>query len=349
MSPIRSGAWLDDQVFPDPTWCVPGIIPEGCCLLAGHPKIGKSFLVLAIALAGASGGEVLGVQVEQRPVLYLALEDRARRLQRRGRMLLDDTPLPEQFFYLTREDPGNPMELAREWVATHRFRKPMVIVDTLEKIRGPRGHNLYSDDYQAGTLLQEVQADGGTVIAVHHSRKSGSDDFLDEVSGTLGLAGSVDTVITLKRQRNGGDGLLSVTGRDVDEMVYKVIFADGKWKADGNDLSDAARKVSEEKLSDAMRSVLQLVNARRSTIAADVVDELGLKEDTSRQYLRRLAGRGLIERIGTGAYGPVTVSQVSRGQDRRVSADEEPADLGDSDDVGGVVDPSQDELVLSGA
>ena len=62
-------------MFPDPTWCVPGIIPEGCCILSGHPKIGKSFLVLAVALAAASGGTVLGVQVEARPVLYMALED----------------------------------------------------------------------------------------------------------------------------------------------------------------------------------------------------------------------------------------------------------------------------------
>ena len=36
------------KAFPDPSWCVPGIIPEGCCVLSGHPKIGKSFLVLAI-------------------------------------------------------------------------------------------------------------------------------------------------------------------------------------------------------------------------------------------------------------------------------------------------------------
>jgi len=28
--------------------CVPSIIPEGCCILSGHPKIGKSVLVLAI-------------------------------------------------------------------------------------------------------------------------------------------------------------------------------------------------------------------------------------------------------------------------------------------------------------
>jgi RecA-family ATPase len=87
VSPIRDGAWLDAQVFPEPTWCVPGIIPEGCCILSGHPKIGKSFLVLAVALAAASGGTVLGVTVERRPVLYMALDDDPQRLQLRSRTL----------------------------------------------------------------------------------------------------------------------------------------------------------------------------------------------------------------------------------------------------------------------
>jgi hypothetical protein len=39
------------KAFPDPSWCVPRTILEGCCILSGHAKIGKSFLVLGIALA----------------------------------------------------------------------------------------------------------------------------------------------------------------------------------------------------------------------------------------------------------------------------------------------------------
>ena len=82
----------DQWVRPSGCGCVPGIIPEGCCILSGHPKIGKSFLVLAVALAAASCGRVLGVEVEGRPVLYMAMEDGARRLQDRSRLLLSDSP-----------------------------------------------------------------------------------------------------------------------------------------------------------------------------------------------------------------------------------------------------------------
>jgi AAA domain len=349
MIAIRNGTWLDKQVFPEPAWSVPGIIPEGCCILAGPPKIGKSFFVLAIALAAALGDEVLGVRVEQRSVLYLALEDGAQRLQTRARMLLDDEPLPEDFYYLTREHADSAMDVAaREWVGAHKDRKPMVIVDTLERVRGARGNNAYADDYRAGTALQSLLTNGGSVIAVHHTRKGESDDFLDDVSGTHGLGGSFDTVITLKRARTGKAGTLSVTGRDVEEMIYSLTFIDGVWKADGSDLAAAANKVTEHKLGEKMCGVLDLVNVRVETTAADVVAKLGISDSTARQYLGRLADKhGLIDRISTGVYGPVTVSQVSQDHDCASSADEKPGKPDDSDDVGDVVDQSQNEPALS--
>ena len=349
MTIIHNGTWLDNQVFPEAAWSVPGIIPEGCCILAGQPKIGKSFLVLAIALAAAGGNPVLGVEVQRRPVLYLTLEDNARRLQTGARMLLDDGPFPHRFYYLTREGTDGAMDLARGWVKEHNDGGPMVIVDTLEKVRGQRGNNPYADDYKAGTSLQSLLALGGSVIAVHHTRKGESEDFLDDVSGTLGLAGSVDTVITLKRVRNTNTGTLNVTGRDVEEKVYSLLFVDGVWKADGGELAAAAMKATERKLGEKMRNVLELVDSRSQTTAADVVIHMGIEHSTARQYLHRLANdHGLIARLTTGAYGPVTLSQVSREQDPAGSGDHEPADPDDSRDVADVIDPSQNELVLSG-
>lgn len=42
------------QTFPDLTWIVNGLIPEGFTLLIGGPKIGKSWLSLDISLAAAA-------------------------------------------------------------------------------------------------------------------------------------------------------------------------------------------------------------------------------------------------------------------------------------------------------
>src|SRR5215471_4107086 len=87
--------WLVKETFEPLKWAVPGLIPEGCILFAGRPKLGKSWFVLQLALAVASGGKAFGmVPAEKSDVLYLALEDTKRRLQSRAKSLLGDNPLP---------------------------------------------------------------------------------------------------------------------------------------------------------------------------------------------------------------------------------------------------------------
>jgi hypothetical protein len=233
--------------------------------------------------------EILGVRVDQRPVLYLALEDSESRIQKRARQLLADGPLPAEFYFVIRTHQAQAVEVAQGWVQEQRDFQPLVIVDTLEKIRADRGANAYRDDYRAGNLLQTMEAPGGAVIAVHHSRKGVSEDFLDDMSGTLGLAGSVDTVITLKRRRTAAAAELSVTGRDVDEMVYSVNFMAGTWCAADGSLAAAAEKANEPQLSEKMMAVLEFVNSRECTVAADVVKHLpDISASTARQYLTRL-------------------------------------------------------------
>jgi hypothetical protein len=81
--------------FPEPTWAVPGIIAEGVTLLAGPPKVGKSWMSLGLGLSIAAGLPALGsIAVEAGPVLYLALEDTPRRLQSRMRTVLAGRPAP---------------------------------------------------------------------------------------------------------------------------------------------------------------------------------------------------------------------------------------------------------------
>jgi RecA-family ATPase len=67
----------------------------GVTLFAGKPKIGKSWMMLALALAVTTGSTFLGnTTVQQGEVLYLALEDNRRRLQRRIKKLLPDREAP---------------------------------------------------------------------------------------------------------------------------------------------------------------------------------------------------------------------------------------------------------------
>lgn len=74
---------LAETDFPEPTWLIPGILPEcGLVLLAGKPKVGKSWLALNMACELSNGGAVCGIPAEKAvKTLYLALEDTPRRLK----------------------------------------------------------------------------------------------------------------------------------------------------------------------------------------------------------------------------------------------------------------------------
>src|SRR5918998_5965423 len=86
---IRTAADLRRKVFAPIKWIVPGYLAEGLTLLAGRPKLGKSWLALDIGLAVAAGRYVMGdILCEPGDVLALCLEDNERRLQRRIRKLL---------------------------------------------------------------------------------------------------------------------------------------------------------------------------------------------------------------------------------------------------------------------
>ena len=70
-------------------------------MLCGKPKMGKSWLVLGFALGIACGGYVLSkVKVEPGHVLYLALEDNERRLQRRAKQVLHELHMTPEVLYL---------------------------------------------------------------------------------------------------------------------------------------------------------------------------------------------------------------------------------------------------------
>jgi hypothetical protein len=212
LATLRTGAWLDTQEFPPLSYAVPGLIPEGSVLLVGAPKIGKSWLVLAVALAVAEGGRALGLEVPKRPVLYLALEGGHRRLQDRCRRLLVGEKIPPEFPYLTMIEPGRVNDTIAAWIHWHQEPPPLVILDTLGKILPPTqlGEDRYQRDYRMGTALKRIVdgLPGMTLLVNHHDRKANADDFVDAVSGTHGLAGAADTIIVLARDRQEAAGLL---------------------------------------------------------------------------------------------------------------------------------------------
>ena len=66
---------------------IDGLLYGGAYILAGAPKIGKSFLVAQIAYHVSTGEKLWEFEVHQGTVLYLALEDDYQRIQSRMFMM----------------------------------------------------------------------------------------------------------------------------------------------------------------------------------------------------------------------------------------------------------------------
>jgi AAA domain/FaeA-like protein len=350
---LRNGAWLDEQDFPPLRYHLPGVIPEGSNLLVGPPKIGKSWFVLALGLAAAAGGRVLGQSVDARPVLYLALEDGHRRLQSRCRTLLDTDRIPAAFEYMTTVQPGLVVVTIEAWLARHPAAEPLVVLDTLGKIMPPAliGESSYSRDYRVGGVLKGL-ADGqpGSALVVnHHDRKAGSEDFVDKVSGTNGLAGAADTIIVVARQRHEANGIVEITGRDVREGRYAVTF-DGKrglWSLNGDDLTSAAQvavaRRASEGLDERSRQVVAYVTENPEGVrAAEVASALDIEVHQARTYLSRLAESDRIVRAERGLYRPVaSVASVASDHPPATQPHEQWSNATDATDA---TPPQDDDL-----
>jgi hypothetical protein len=223
-------------------------------------------------------------------------------------MLGDGEKFPAAIEFMI--DAKDAIEQAEAFVAMNDT--GLIILDTLAVVKPERRarDDAYAKDYGFIRKLKALAKPGITVLVVHHTRKADSEgSFLDTVSGTHGIAGAADFVMVLDRKDNERNGVLHITGRDVEEASYSLIFDCGKWSADGNDLEQAAQRANENQLGHTKRLVLQFVNSRPLTRTADVVENSYITPEAARQTLSRLTQEGRIKRLSHGVYAPVTQSQ----------------------------------------
>lgn len=243
--------------LPEPRWIIPSLLAEGLTLLVGKPKGGKTWMAISLALALITAGMALGVTpVERTEVLYLALEDQPRRFKSRLMLLLAGAPMPRGLrveWRWPRLDEGGLRKLER-YLDEHPATR-CVFVDTWVKVRGAddEGKGVYRNDYDALDGLRELAArQGVAVVLVHHKNKRlEGGDPLDSVSGSNGVAGGVDNLLILHRERGANEGTLHTTGRDVDDRELALRFdpAHGAWRLLGDAETYRVSREREELLS----------------------------------------------------------------------------------------------------
>ena len=88
---------------------IDGLLAQGLYILAGAPKVGKSWLALDMCLSIAKGEKILGLKTSQGTALYLCLEDSYVRIQNRLYEITDE-PAERLHFVIMSESIGNGLE-----------------------------------------------------------------------------------------------------------------------------------------------------------------------------------------------------------------------------------------------
>jgi len=217
------------------------ILPHGLFILAGSPKIGKSWLSLALCQAVATGGKLWDFPAGQGDVLYLALEDKYNRLQDRLKKMGADT-LDISRLHMTTASFGlqdGLLEQIHNFIASNPGTN-LITIDTLEHIRnGEQTSNLYACDYRDMNRLREITDKHQlTLLLIHHTRKMYDPDPLNTISGSTGLIGAVDGVFVLEKAKRTGEGAkLTIANRDTEGFCFNLRFDSEtcRWEFVGND------------------------------------------------------------------------------------------------------------------
>ena len=225
---------LQSTAYEPVSFVVDDLLPQGLHLLAGAPKIGKSWLALWLCLCAAQGKPLWTFATRPCEVLYLCLEDSFQRIQSRLFDLTEDAPPTLHFAVMSQQLHNGLVEQIEQFLKEHPQTR-LIVIDTLQRIRtAGNDANPYASDYRdIGVLKALADKHRIAILLVHHLRKMNDDDPMNMISGTTGLSGATDSNFVLRKsKRRENTATLYCTGRDIPyrELALEFDGEDHVWK-----------------------------------------------------------------------------------------------------------------------
>lgn len=312
----RTMAEIGAQEYVDPHPLIREMLYPGAWLVVGRPKVGKSWLLLQLALAVAEGQTFLQHHCQQAEVLALFSEDTDRRIKQRLDAL-GVSHAPEGCYVLNR---GDVSELARDfaedmsfenWLTLWLKQHPkvrLVVIDTETTVRqvwsGQCQNNVAKvteQDYKATRQFDEVALMRDVVILlVNHTGKQRGKVFdLHEMinrslTSVAGASGSIvladppgsDPLDTDQRTR-----VLAIRGRDLtaDKMLAVEQQKEMPCFLSNGPYREVVQSKAEDQLMTAVREITAQLEEGEYATSSDIAASAGMSTNTARQYLCRMA------------------------------------------------------------
>lgn len=304
---LSSTGWTGDRLAATPfepiSWVFENLFSEGLIVIAGSPKIGKSWLALLAVDAVVHGGRFLGrFQAVHAEAAYLALEDSPRRLQdRMARLRLK----PSSSLHIFTDWPRMPggLELLDDFLDLNPGVK-LIIIDTLARIRpiatAEIGGTAYDQDYDLLAPLKAIaDRHHAAILIITHLRKATHDDPFMKITGSAAISGAADAMVLLERKRGKEEGKLTTTSRDAPEIEATLRFDldAGGWTVVDDEQLEA------EELTPERKAIIELLKAERAPLSVkQIAEKLGKSSATISATCRQLQKEDQIENPIYGHY-----------------------------------------------
>ena len=281
----------------------------GFALVASKPKVGKSQLLLGLALATSRGENFLDWATRQGPVLYLAFEGHIRDVTNRLKLM---GLRSEDHLYVRVAPPpvfdGQGKSIFTDWLEPliNEFNPVLVIVDTLFRmLPGVADANDYSLVNRAMSPLEYIARRTEVAIVVsHHANKGNenSDDPGQTILGSTAILGAVDTALVMRR-RKGADGatpgreLMSIQREGESLEAIVISLDDSGWPTNSGRAQDFAVDAAKQRIKDVL-----IENEGEELGAGDLQERTGVKGKTYSNARKALLDSGEIVVHQRGKY-----------------------------------------------
>lgn len=291
--PKRQTRWTHTELmaakFAEPNWVVKGKIPVGLNILGGRPKVGKSWFSWQLSASVGTGGKFLGFDVERGPVLYIGLEDNAKRLQERSIKM--QIPAEADIVLINEWKPLHKGGLDDLLIELESGDYRLAVIDTL--IRATPGID-HSDPAIAPVMasLQSMAIHRNMcILAVDHTRKPSGYFFdpIDEIMGNTSKTAAADAIFALHTQQGKRGAVLKGRGRDIEDIDLRLVFDREiyTWQS----LGDSSDIELTERKAELLAMLDETGKAQCSTIARAA----GQDASNTRRRLVELVNEGLVD------------------------------------------------------
>ncbi|HEU5071536.1 MAG TPA: AAA family ATPase [Verrucomicrobiae bacterium] len=298
---------------PPPPLIIEGILHQGCkMILGGTSKSNKSWCLLDLALAVASGQPWWGRACAKLPVVYINFELHTWAVAQRINALCGARPeckaMGKTLHVWNLRGHNADLTLLRPKLEEQLMRHPfgLIILDPAYKVLGNRDENANGE---IAGLMNELeglaQRTGAAVVVAHHFAKGDSTtkSAMDRMSGAGAWSRDPDSIVVLTPHEEENCFTVTSILRNLPQLPEFVVAWEFPLMRVAKDLNpDALRRTQSKNKVCSDREFIDTVLGAESLSYKRVIgqarEQLEMSEATANRYLNRLKAAGMIGHSG---------------------------------------------------